>query len=38
MHLIKSCEDFSKEEVKKLFKDEKKFMLDKRKVESKFDK
>ena len=32
MHLVKHCEDFSKEEVHKLFKEEKKYTSSKKKV------
>jgi hypothetical protein len=38
MHLIKKCEDFSKEEVHKLFKEDKKVTTSKNKIFQKFDK
>lgn len=36
IHLVKKCEDFSKESVAKLFHEEKKYMKNKAKVQSAF--
>lgn len=36
IHLVKHCEDFSKEEIKKIFKDEKKYMRNKKQVQNGF--
>jgi len=37
MYLVKHCEDFSKAEVRKVFKEEKKYRRDMNKIKSHFD-